>query len=136
MSEEQTNRRFELALELFERALARLQEALAMDESTIVRDGLIQRFEFTFEMAWRAAYRWLRARDVAVNEEAFAVLPAAFRNQLVTDEQAWGDIRRNRNPTSHTYREDIAIQVAAFVRAVAVHRFSDLLATLRARAAE
>lgn len=136
MSEEQTNRRFELALELFEKALARLQEALAMDESTIVRDGLIQRFEFTFEMAWRAAYRWLRARDVAVNEEAFAVLPAAFRNQLVTDEQAWGDIRRNRNLTSHTYREDIAIQVAAFVRAVAVHRFSDLLATLKARAAE
>jgi nucleotidyltransferase substrate binding protein (TIGR01987 family) len=136
MSEDRSDRRFELAVESFEKALARLHEALDLDESPIVRDALIQRFEFTFEMAWKAMYRWLRARDAAVNEEAFAVLPAAFRNRLVTNEPAWSDIRRNRNLTSHTYREDMAIQVAAFVRAVAVEQFDTLLATLKARAAE
>jgi len=136
MSEDSTDRRFELAIEMFEKALARLHEALDLDESAIVRDALIQRFEFTFEMAWKAMYRWLRARGAAVNEEAFAVLPVAYRNRLVTDEAAWSDIRRNRNLTSHTYREDMAIQVAAFIRAVAAAQFDKLLATLKARAAE
>lgn len=37
----------------FERALAPLAEALAPDETEIVRDAIIQRFEFTFEMARR-----------------------------------------------------------------------------------
>ena len=38
----------------FEQALRRLEEALAKPEDPIVRDACIQRFEFTFEMAWKA----------------------------------------------------------------------------------
>lgn len=128
--------RFTLALESFEKALARLHEVLAENETAIVRDALIQRFEFTFETGWRAAYRWLRARGAAVNEEAFSVLPRAFANQLVTSDDDWSEIRRNRNLTSHTYKEELAIEVAAFVRAVAIHRFDELLQTLKARADE
>ena len=129
-------RRFELALQAFESALSRLQEALILDETDIVRDALIQRFEFTFETAWKAMYRWLRARGADVAEEAFAVLPRAFANGLIADEAAWSETRQKRNLTSHTYREQMAIDVAAFVRAVAVHKFDELLATLRARADE
>ena len=128
--------RFALALTHFEGALARLDEVLAMDESDIVRDALIKRFEFTFETAWKACYRWLRARGVEVDEEAFAVLPRAFRNRLVTDEAVWSDIRRARNKTSHTYHEAVAIEVAALTRAVAAPAFTALLATLKARAEE
>lgn len=39
---------------LFEKALRRLEEALDKPESAIVRDASIQRFEFTFELAWKA----------------------------------------------------------------------------------
>ena len=128
--------RFELALQSYESALARLHEALALDETGIVRDALIQRFEFTFEMAWKAMYRWLRARGADVNEEAFAVLPRAFANNLITDEAAWSETRQKRNLTSHTYREQMAVEVAAFVRAVAAPKFDELLATLKVRADE
>lgn len=128
--------RFMLALGQFEKALGRLQDVMALDETDIVRDALIQRFEFTFETAWKAAYRWLRARGADVAEEAFAVLPRAFANRLVTDEGAWNQMRKMRNLTSHTYHEPHALQVAAFVRQEGLRLFGELLATLQARADE
>lgn len=131
-----TDARFVLALASFDKALARLHEVLVENETTIVRDALIQRFEFTFETAWRAMYRWLRARGAAVDEEAFAVLPRAFANRLVTDEARWSEMRKKRNLTSHTYHEALAIEVAAFVRSAGVQCFDELLATLKARADE
>jgi nucleotidyltransferase substrate binding protein (TIGR01987 family) len=128
--------RFLLALGQFESALARLQEVLAVPESEIVRDALIQRFEFTFEAAWRAAFRWLRARGADVPEEAFAVLPRAFANRLITNEGDWNELRKKRNLTSHTYNQKLAVEVAGFVRAVGADRFEQLLATLKARGDE
>lgn len=128
--------RFQLALERFTRALERLHEVLALSETTVVRDALIQRFEFTFEAGWRAAYRWLRARGVDVAEEAYAVLPRAFTNRLIADEAGWADMRRKRNQTSHTYQENVAVDVAAFVRGPGVRLLDELRATLQARAEE
>ena len=128
--------RFLLALQQFEKALARLHEVVAVPETDIVRDALIQRFEFTFEAGWRAAYRWLRARGADVNEEAFAVLPRAFANRLLTDEGSWNELRKKRNLTSHTYNQALAVEVAAFVRSKALRCFDELLATLQARADE
>ena len=87
--------RFLLALQQFESALTRLHEVVAMSETDVVRDAMIQRFEFTFETAWKAAYRWLRARDADVSEEAFAVLPRAFANRLLTDEAIGTTCARN-----------------------------------------
>ena len=128
--------RFLLALGQFEKALARLHEVLALPEDTIVRDALIQRFEFTFEAGWRAAYRWLRARGADVSEEAFAVLPRAFANRLLVNEGDWNELRKMRNKTSHTYAEAVAVEVVAFVRSTGVSCFDELLQTLQQRADE
>lgn len=126
--------RFALALGHFEKALDRLNEVLTEPlETTIVRDALIQRFEFTFEAAWKAMYRWLRARGNDVDEEAAAVIPEAFARRLIADEKGWGQMRKFRNKTSHAYDEAIAIEVAAFVRQSSLPLFSAVLATLRER---
>jgi nucleotidyltransferase substrate binding protein (TIGR01987 family) len=131
-----TERRFELALESFGKALSRLHEVLAMNETDVVRDALIQRFEFTFETGWKAMFRWLRARGAEVDDEAFAVLPRAFKNRLISDDDGWTELRKKRNLTAHTYKEELAVEVAAMVRARGVHLFDDLLRTLKARADE
>ena len=131
-----TDPRFQLTLDSFARALSRLHEVLAENETDIVRDALIQRFEFTFEMAWKAMYRWLLARGAAVDEEAFSVLPRAFANRLISDEAGWTELRKKRNLTAHTYKEALAIEVAAMVRAQGVQLFDALLQTLRTRATE
>ena len=127
--------RFELALQHFERALARLREALAEPENQFVRDSIIQRFEFTFETAWKAMYRWLRQRGVDADEDAYATIPEAFKRRLISDEKHWGEMRKYRNLTSHTYNESLAIEVAAFVRTDGVAMFDTLQRALRERAA-
>ena len=129
-------RRFELAVESFGKALSRLHEVVDMNETDIVRDALIQRFEFTFETAWKAMFRWLRARGADVDDEAFAVLPRAFTNRLILDDDGWTELRKKRNLTAHTYKEELAVEVAAMVRSRGVALFDDLLQTLKARADE
>lgn len=128
--------RFKLALQQFEQALRRLHEVLALSETDVVRDALIQRFEFTFEMAWKAMARWLRARGIAADDGAYGVLPVAFRHRLIGDEAGWARMRQQRNLTSHTYREALAVEVAAFVRTDGVRLFDEALAALQRRAAE
>ncbi len=126
--------RFRLALQHFGRALQRLHEVLAQPENEFMRDAIIQRFEFTFETAWKAMYRWLRARGVEVDEDAYSTIPEAFRRRLIADEKAWGDMRKYRNLTSHTDHEPLAVEVAAFVRGTAAGALDTLLQTLKDKA--
>ena len=128
--------RFEQALTAFETALKRLLEVCAVPEDAIVRDALIQRFEFSFEAGWKAAYRWLKARGIAADESAYSVIPVAFTHQLLLDAAGWSAMRAYRNKTSHTYDEAIAIDVAAFVRGQGLGLLQELANTLRARADE
>ena len=123
--------RFVEQREQFERALARLHEALDENETALIRDALIQRFEFTFEMAWRCLHRYLANKGVKLPQQAWAVLPEAFQSQLITNAQVWDLLRECRNLTSHTYKEDMAIQVAAMVRGQGIAAFDQLAERLR-----
>lgn len=129
-----TRERFVQQVEHYERALARLLEVLEMSESAVVRDSIIKRFEFTFEMAWKAMYRWLRAKDVEIVEEPFEVIPRAFNAGLIDDDAGWTEVRKARNKTSHTYDEKKAIEVSALVRTMAVPLFRKLAERLRKEA--
>jgi len=130
------DKRFAQALLHAEQACQRLNEVLAMPEDDIVRDALIKRFEFSFEAGWKAAYRWMRARGVDVDEGAYEVIPAAFKRRLITDAQGWDDMRKMRNRTAHTYDLSMALLVAAFARGDGQRLLADLLNTLKARADE
>lgn len=125
--------RFDLQREHFEKALVRLQEALAEPESSFVRDSIIQRFEFTFEMAWKTMYRFLRDKGEDVAAKAWDVLPVAFEARLVADAGAWDQMREYRNDTSHGYDEARAQLIAAFVRAQGVGLFEALRDEMRRR---
>ncbi len=126
--------RFELQREHFEKALARLEEALQLDENDIVRDAIVQRFEFTFEMAWKTMFHYLAGRGERLPKKAWAVLPEAFTALLIEDAEVWERLRDYRNDTSHEYDEGKAIELAAYVRDQGVGAFRalrDKLATLK-----
>ncbi|NTV09687.1 MAG: nucleotidyltransferase [Zoogloea sp.] len=125
--------RFELQREYFEKALARLKEALAEDETSFVRDSIIQRFEMTFEMAWKAMFRFLAGRGEKVAAKAWDVLPLAFEAKLIDDAEQWDAMREYRNDSSHEYNEQKAIELAGFVRAHAVEAFDRLSRELARR---
>lgn len=117
--------RFEIARTQFNRALDRLHEVVALDESDIIRDSLIQRFEFTYELAWKCMFYWLRAEGEQVPEMQKPIIAAAFRCELIGNPQAWEEIKKQRDQTSHTYNEASAVAVSAFVRSVALSEFDD-----------
>ena len=124
--------RFEVARSQFGKALFRLREAIDLDETPMIRDAMIQRFEFTYELAWKAMYHWLRDHGENTPEMASAVFRAAFRCQLVEDPKVWEKTKDCRNETSHTYNEAKAIEVASFVRSYALHAFDALEFALQA----
>lgn len=98
------------ALEAFGLALQRLKEALAEPETTVVRDAAIKRFEFTFELSWKAVQRFMRAQGITCRSprEAFR---EAFAFGLVQDDPHWIRMIEDRNLTVHTYNERTAQRI-------------------------
>lgn len=122
--------RTKLQIETLGKALATLHRALGMNETPEIRDSVIKRFEYTFEMAWKALHRTLTDRGESLPQMVSAVLPAAFVARMIGDADLWNQIRDYRNLTAHAYDEKVAIDVAAFVRAVAVAEFDRLFTDL------
>ena len=94
-------------LEAFSRAVERLAEALALPVSDVVRDACIQRFEFSFELAWKAVQQTARSqgRDCVSPRSC---LREAFAMDWLKNETAWLTMLADRNLTSHTYDEELA----------------------------
>jgi len=97
----------------YKKALERLKGALAENVSikgNIVIDGTVQRFEFTFELAWKLANAILNYNGVEV-ETPRMVIKEAFRAGLITDGDGWIDMLKDRNKTAHIYNEKQALQI-------------------------
>ncbi len=103
-------------------AIGRLQEGwqrYQLDISDIqIRDGLVQRFEFAYEISHKMLKRYLE--HSSASPEQFDVMPFADlirsaneQGLLQGDWPAWRGYRDMRSKTSHTYDEDIALQVVA-----------------------
>ena len=125
-------------IENFRRAVERLQEALADSarnpESTVIRDGVIQLLEVTFELAWKSLREYMADQGADMSGVVFSkqVFKAAYAAQLIDDEQIWLDMLTSRNITSHVYDDQQAAQVVADIR----DRYIAPLAALAASYAE
>ena len=98
------------AVKAFEQALRRLQEVLREPESSLVRDAAIKRFEFTFELAWKAVQRLLREQGILCHSPK-GCLSEAFTCGFVRDNPLWVRMIEDRNLTVHTYNERTAIAI-------------------------
>ena len=98
----------------FKRAFARLSEASELadqrDLSDLERQGLIQAFEFTHELAWNTLKDFLAAR-------------AAFAAELIENGEAWMEMIKHRNESSHTYNDDVAGKIMEAVLSLYVPAF-------------
>jgi len=121
-------------LNSFGKAIDRLAEALAEPESAIVRDGAIQRFEFTFELAWKGVQKLTAYEDMPCNSPR-ECLRTAFRLGWIDNDAEWMRMVDDRNRTSHTYDEELAKEIYAKLPAY-LERLRQLHATLVAKAGE
>jgi nucleotidyltransferase substrate binding protein (TIGR01987 family) len=115
-----------LDISSLDKAVARLREGLDRYEQdtadTQIRDGLIQRFEFTYELSHKLLRRWLTATAASpdvIQSLTFQDLIRVGCDQglLNGDWSAWRSYREMRARTSHTYDENIALQVVAGIPA-------------------
>lgn len=90
----------------FDKAFTQLSSAVKQFEtlSDLEKEGLIQRFEYSFELAWKTMKDYLESQAV---EAKFPreVIKQAFHYEIITDGDAWMDMLEKRNLIAHTYNE-------------------------------
>ncbi len=105
-------------------AVVRLQEGIVRYQQDVsdtqIRDGLIQRFEFTYELSHKMLKRYLEitsATPAQYDEMSFQDLIRTGNEQhlLLSDWSQWRKYRELRSKTSHTYDEKIALEVVALI---------------------
>ncbi|QKI88291.1 nucleotidyltransferase substrate binding protein [Thiomicrorhabdus xiamenensis] len=107
-----------------EKAISRLDESLKVvdefkstDSSPLLRtlvSGVVQHFEFTYELSWKFIKRWLgenlgKSQVDGVSRQELFRLAAEY--QLIDSVENWMLFHRARNETSHTYNENTADEV-------------------------
>jgi len=92
---------------------------LSADQKDAIRAGVIQNFEFTYELCWKFMRRWLDVNLGSVYVEGVArrqLFRLGAENKLIADVDQWMEYHDARNETSHTYDEGTAEDVFATAR--------------------
>ncbi len=98
--------RFEQKKEDFINALNRLQEALKENSTEIVVDGVLHRFEFTFELAWKLVKSYLEYMGmVEITGSPRETIQNGFKQGIIEDGEGWIEMMISRNNLAHTYDE-------------------------------
>lgn len=122
------------------RAMQNLGEAVALATerplSNLEQQGLIQAFEFTHELGWNVLKDFLEFKGITGLIGSRDASRSAFKNELITDGEAWMDMIKARNQTSHTYNLDVANEVAHAILTRFYPAFVALRQTLSAHLAE
>lgn len=94
----------------YNKALNQLSEGIAnngVNPASIIKEGIIQRFEFTHELAWKVMKDYLEYEGYQNVAGSRTATKEAFNKGLLTRGQVWMDMIESRNNTVHTYNENI-----------------------------
>lgn len=122
--------KFSEKLSKFSDSVNRLEEALDEYEKYKIsssRDGVIQRFEFCAELAWKSAREYLIDQGYVDINSPKAVMKQAFSDGLINDEQSWLELLNARNLTSRIYDENTAKDIFNDINNTYLALFKDLL---------
>lgn len=98
--------RWKYRFDNYERAFLLLREALDEERelSQLEQEGVIQRFEYTMELAWNVMKDYLERENLVLPQVTpRAVIRAAFASRLISDGETWMEALDDRNKMSHTY---------------------------------
>ena len=114
--------RWQYRFDNYGRAFVLLREAFEASEerelSQLEREGIIQRFEYTWELAWKTLKDYLDFQGLVVESVTpRAVLKAAYGAGIISQGDDWMRALDARNKMSHTYNFKVFEQVIADIRA-------------------
>lgn len=106
---EEKTERWRQRLATFGKALVRMDEVVTLWHSRklsdLERDGMIQRFEYTQELAWKLLKNYIEYQGEAQMGGSRDTIRQAFRLGLIENSEPWFDMLESRNLTSHVYDE-------------------------------
>ncbi len=112
--------RWQYRFQNFSRAYSLLREAFTreVDElNDLEKEGVIQRFEYTFELSWNTLKDRLEHDGVIMNSVTPRnVIRTAATTGLVADGQTWIDMLEDRRNTSHRYDNELLEEVLGNIR--------------------
>lgn len=121
--------RWHQRLENFSKALLQLESAVMLSKqrklSALEEQGLIQAFEFTHELAWnlmRDYFYYQGNNEITGSRDATR---EAFKMGLVQNGEAWMEMIKSRNQSSHTYNQEVADEISEKIIASYFELFTD-----------
>jgi len=102
----------------------KFMSSLTSSQNKLIIAGVIQNFEFTYELCWKFIKRWLTENigktqvDGVTRRELFRL---AAKHKLIQSVDEWMLYHQARNQTSHTYDENTASEVFTVAQGVARH---------------
>lgn len=119
--------RFTERLEDYKKALLKLEEALKEPESEIVIDGVLHRFEFTFELAWKTMKDVLEYQGIITKlGSPREIIQIAFKQNLIDDGEVWIEIMLSRNSLAHIYDELTSRRIYSDIKEKYIKQFNNL----------
>ena len=90
----------------FNSAFHRLKSAVERIEELddLAREGLVQRFEYTFELAWKTIKDFLESKGEPEKYQR-DIIKKAFQLEIIDQGELWLEMLENRNLMSHTYNQ-------------------------------
>ncbi len=90
------------SLAKFSEAVETLSQGIELAKDELGEDGVIQRFEFTFELLWKTLKIFLEEKGIICRSPKDC-LKNAFKYGLFSDEETFLNMLEDRNRTSHIY---------------------------------
>ena len=91
-----------------EQALITFKDAFLQNPSQLEMDGAIQRFEYCFDLSWKALKQYLENTGLTDLNSPRSVFAAGYAEGLIDDELIWTVIIQKRNLSVHTYNQRLA----------------------------
>lgn len=105
-------KRFEERKHDLKNAKDRLKEALEEEANDLAVDGVLHRYEFTFELAWKTLKDYLEYLGVQLDTGSpREIIKESFAHHLIENGEIWIKMMLARNSLSHLYDEDNSRQI-------------------------
>ena len=115
----------------YKKALATMKNAVELaasrELSDLEKQGMIQGFEFTFELAWNVMKDYLEEQGISGIIGSKGTVRQAFQNGLIQDGQIWMDMIKDRNLASHVYDDGTAENLFVAITNTYYHQFNMLM---------
>jgi len=123
--------RWEQRLSNYSTALEQLTNAVDLARQRPLTDlekqGLIQAFEFTHELAWNVMKDYFAFQGNPSITGSRDAVRESFSNGLVSDGEGWMEMIKSRNQSSHTYNQKVAEEIVAEILSRYHSLFHDFL---------